>query len=100
MVNFEFEIIPIEEVPLRRAIVYPPEDQRGSEYVRMLRALADNPERAVKITARNSVRLADLTVEERRKIQSGLITISKNGRVHKLCTQVNSDAVYAFIEEE
>ena len=42
----------------------------------------------------------DLTVEDRRKIQSGLITISKNGRVHKLCTQVNSDAVYAFSEEE
>jgi hypothetical protein len=98
-VIFGFEIVPIEDVPTRKKVVYPPDDQHGSEYDRMLRALVDNPEGAVKIISRNSVPLMDLTHRQRRGIQSGLITISKNGRVHNLRTKVEADAVYAYLEE-
>ena len=98
--NLEFKIIPVEEIPLRKPIVYPPEDQRGSEYDRILAALTCNPGRAVKITSRDSVPLSALTAKKRRGIKSGLITIGKNGRLPKLSTQVAFDAVYAFVEEE
>ncbi|MBZ5724220.1 MAG: hypothetical protein LAP87_04420 [Acidobacteriia bacterium] len=98
-VRFEFEVIPIEKVPSRTPIVYPPADQRGSEYDRILRSLDNNPGRAVKIIRKNRVPLANLTIKERRGIQSGLITISKN-RLEKIGTRVESDAVYAFVEAE
>ena len=84
---FGFVVIPIEEVPLtrlvgkieaRKPIVYPPADQRGSKYAGILRALSNNPGRAVKVVRKDSIPLADLTNKERRRIQSGLITISKN----------------------
>ena len=96
-VKFEFAVIPIEEVPARKPIAYPPADQRGSEFDGILRALDNNRGRAVKIVSRNSVPLADLSIKELRGIQSGLITISKN-RLEKICTQVESNAVYAFVE--
>ena len=95
--NFEYRVIARGKVPPRKPIVYPPADQQGSKYDEILRALRNNPGRAVKIVSKNSIPLADLTIKERRGIQSGLITISKNWR-EEVGTQVESDAIYVFVE--
>jgi hypothetical protein len=68
-------------------------------YAPILQALSKNPRRAVKIVSKNATPLADLTNKERRDIQSGLITISKNWE-ERISTQVEPDAIYIFVEGE
>ena len=97
--HFKFKVIPRNEVPIRKPIVYQPEDQRGSMYSEILQALSKNPGRAVKIVSKDSTPLADLTNKARRDIKSGLITISKNWE-ESISTQVEADAVYVFVERE
>lgn len=68
-------------------------------YSSIIQALNKNPRCAVKIVSKNAIPLADLTNKERRHIQSGLITISKNWE-ERVSTQVEADAIYIFIEGE
>ena len=93
--DFGIEVVPRGKVPRRNPIVYQPADQRGSMYEPILRALSKNPGRAVKIVSKNSIRLEELTPKQRRDIQSGLITISKNWQ-EEIDTQVESDAIYVM----
>ena len=94
-VDFGIEVISMGKIPRRDPIVYRPADQRGSMYEPIFRALSKNPGRAVKIVSKNSIRLEELTPKQRRDIQSGLITISKNWQ-EEIDTQVESDAVYVW----
>jgi hypothetical protein len=90
-----FKIVPVEEA--WKPVGDPPDNEFGSTYDPIFRALDEHPDMAVKIISEDSTPLEELSRDERRRIQAGLKGIGNN-KTRKIETKVTDSAVYARLK--
>ncbi|MCZ2076311.1 MAG: hypothetical protein LC130_15095 [Bryobacterales bacterium] len=91
----KFELVPLSKI--RKPVGKPADEEIGSAYDPILRALEKHLERAAKIVAENSKPLRELPPKDRERIRTGILTIATNRGV-SIETQIQDGSLYAWLK--